>query len=184
MTDIDLLESVLSKTADLIEGVDGAHLNRPTPCSEYDVKALRSHIVGWSQVFAAGSAARPFAGDPKTYVAGDDAVQVFRAAAAEMVQGWREHGIDREITLHVGTNPAGMVFNMMLMEYFTHGWDLATAPGQAVPFTEDEAAEVLQRAEATRPDAYRGDAFGPPVAIAPDAPAVERMIAFMGRRTP
>ena len=34
-----------------------------------------------------------------------------------------------------------MAFNMTVMEYMGHGWDLATATGQTPPFTEAQAAE-------------------------------------------
>jgi uncharacterized protein (TIGR03086 family) len=181
MSEIDLLESVLAKTAGLLDGVGADDLARPTPCSEYDVAALRDHIVGWSQQFAAGSAERDLHIDPATYKAGDDAPEVFRRAADDMVQGWREHGIDREVKLSRASSPGPMVFNMSVMEYLSHGWDLAAATGQPVPFTEEEAAEALARAEATLRDEYRGDAFGPRREVPDGAPAIDQFVAFMGR---
>jgi uncharacterized protein (TIGR03086 family) len=181
MSEIDLLESVLAKTAGLLDGVGAGDLARPTPCSEYDVAALRDHIVGWSQQFAAGSAERELHIDPATYKAGDDAPQVFRRAADDMVQGWREHGIEREVKLSRASSPGPMVFNMSVMEYLSHGWDLAAATGQPVPFTEEEAADALARAEATLRDEYRGDAFGPRREVPASAPAIDRFVAFMGR---
>lgn len=182
MTQIELLESVLAKTGDVVAGVSEDQLELPTPCTDYDVARLRNHIVGWAQVFAAGSAEEVFEGDPAAYEAGDDPAGDFRHAAARIVRGWREHGFDRPVRLGFGESPAPMVFNMTLMEYLTHGWDLATATSQPVPYTDEEAAEVLARAEETLPDEYRGSAFGPPVVIHADAPAIDRLVAFMGRR--
>jgi hypothetical protein len=65
----------------------------------------------------------------------------------------------------------------------THGMDLAVATGQSVPYTEAEAAETLARAEKTLPPEYHGEgmAFGPIVPIADDAPAIDRLAAFLGR---
>src|SRR4051812_1251590 len=170
MSEIDVLESILGKTAGIVEGVRPAQLSDPTPCAELDVEALRSHIVGWAQQFAAGSTGTPSAVDPTTYRAGDDAAEVFRAAAADMVRGWREHGVDREVQLSMGASPGPMVLAMTMMEYLTHGWDLAVATGQPVPFTEEEATDVLERAQATLRDEYRGDAFGPRIELPGDAP--------------
>jgi uncharacterized protein (TIGR03086 family) len=181
MDEIDVLESVLDKTAGVLDGVSDDQLSEPTPCGEYDVEALRSHIVGWAQQFAAGSAGTSTDVDPATYQAGDDAPEVFRTAAADIIGGWREHGLDREVQLSQGSSPGPMVFNMTLMEYLTHGWELAVATGQPVPYTEAEASEALARAEATLKDEYRGDAFGPRVEVPADAPAVDRFVAFMGR---
>ena len=53
--DIALLDSVLTKTGDLLAGVKPEQRSAPTPCAEYDVDALMDRIVGWAQMFAAGS---------------------------------------------------------------------------------------------------------------------------------
>lgn len=182
MNEIDVLESVLGKTAAIIDGVRPDQLAAPTPCPELDVAALRDHIVGWSQVFAAGSTGVPYEGNPFEFTVGDDPAAEFRAAASAMVQGWRDHGFDREVKIVAGGSPGEMVFNMSLMEYLTHGWDLATATGQELAYTEPEAVEALRRAEGTLRDEYRGDAFGPRVTVPDDAPALDRFVAFMGRR--
>ncbi|HEY6425870.1 MAG TPA: hypothetical protein VIX84_01425 [Acidimicrobiales bacterium] len=79
--------------------------------------------------------------------------------------------------------PAAMVFNMTVMEYLTHGWDLATATRHPVPCTDDEAEDTLARARATPPAEYRGPdkAFGPIVDVPEAAPPIARLIGFMGR---
>ena len=88
------------------------------------------------------------------------------------------------VRLTMGEMPAPMVFDMTLMEYMTHGWDLATATGQAVPFTDTEAEDVLGRARATLKPEYRGpdSAMGEEAEAPPGAPAVVQLAAFMGRR--
>lgn len=182
MSEIDVLESVLSKTAAIVDGVADDQLALPTPCTEFDVAGLRNHIVGWSQVFAAGSAETAYEGDPFSFEAGGDPAAEFRASAAAIVQGWRDNGFDRQVSLVGGGSPGELVFNMTLMEYLQHGWDLATATGQPIPYTDAEADAALARAEQTLKDEYRGDAFGPRVEVAADAPAVDRFVAFMGRR--
>lgn len=184
MSDIDLLEAVLDKTATLLDGVTPDQYSDPTPCTDYDVRTLVNHITGWVQVFAEGANGSTFEGDPTAHVAGDDPGAEFRRSAARIVEGWRTHGVDREVALLGGGKMPGQpVLNMTIMEYLTHGWDLATATGQPVPFTEDEAAAALDRAQATLPEQYRGEgqSFGHIVDVPPSAPAVERFIGFMGR---
>src|SRR5664279_3327610 len=131
MDDIDLLSGVLDKTGDLIAGVKPDQLGLSTPCPEYDVATLRDHIVGWLQVFEAGANERTPEGDPLQFHCGDDPGGEFRRAAAGVVDGWTRHGLDREVAISSGGKmPGQMVFNMTLMEYLTHGWDLATATSQ------------------------------------------------------
>ncbi|WP_327267879.1 TIGR03086 family metal-binding protein [Streptomyces sp. NBC_01218] len=183
MSDIDLLAGILSKTGDLVEGVRPDQLSLPTTCASYDVEALRNHLVGWLQVFRAGCEGRAYEGDPAAHVCGDDPAGEFRTAADGVLAAWRTNGFDRQVRVREGELPARMVFDMTLMEYLGHGWDLAVATGQPVPFTEEEAAEALARAEVTLPPRFRGEgqAFGEIVPVAEDAPAVDRFVGFLGR---
>lgn len=184
MDDIELLSGVLTKTGDLIEGVQPDQRSLPTPCPEYDVDGLLDHIVGWVQVFEAGSEGRTYDGDPSAFHVDDDPAGQFRSSASNLVTSWRERGLDREVAISSGAKmPGQMVFNMTVMEYLAHGWDLATATGQVVPYTDAEAAEALVRARATLPPEYQGEgqAFGAVVEVDDDAPAVDRFIGFLGR---
>ena len=183
MEDLDLLSDVMTKTGDLIEVVRSDQWDLPTPCRDWDVRALVGHIVGWLRVFAAGAAGEAFEGDPADYLAGDSSADDFRRLTEVLVAGWDANGTDRTVRLTSGELPGAMVFDMTLMEYLTHGWDLATATGQPVPFTEVEAEDVLRRARATLRPEYRGPdtAMGEEVEVAADAPAMVRLAAFMGR---
>lgn len=183
MDDIELLERVLDKTGAIVEGVTPDQYGDPTPCPDYDVQALLNHITGWVQSFAAGANGGTYEGDPNAYVAGDDPGAEFRTAAADVVTGWRTHGTDREVGLMGGDLPGQMVLNMTIMEYLTHGWDLATATHQAVPYTEDEALAALERAQGTLPPQYRGEGqpFGDIVDVPESAPAIDRFVGFLGR---
>lgn len=183
MNEVDLLEGVLSKTADVIGGVAADQLNLPTPCDEYDVGTLIRHIGGWILVFEAGSHGRTYEGDAANHRCGADPAAEFRQAAAGVVSGWKKYGFDREVPVTGREMPAGQVFNMTLMEYLTHGWDLAVATGQPVPYTEQEATAGLARAQATLPPQFRGEgmAFGEIVPVAEDASAMDRFVAFLGR---
>lgn len=182
-SDVDVIESVLNKTATVLAGVRPDQLTAPTPCAEYDVRALENHIVGWVQSFAAAASGRPSASDPAAYLSADP-VGDFRAAVAELVEGWRSGGVDRTVSLAGNEVPAPLALTMTLMEYVTHACDLAVATGQPVPFSDSELAMTLERARVTLPDQYRGEgmAFGHQVAVAADAPLAEQLLGFMGRR--
>ena len=182
MDDVEVLAGVLAKDAALLAGVRAEQLAAPTPCPEYNVQALVNHLVGWLPVFAAATG-RTFEGDPAAFVS-TEPVAEFQAAAAELVAGWRSGGVDRAVRMTGGELPGQMVLAMTLMEYVTHGCDLASATGQPVPFDDEELTLTLQRARATLPDQYRGEdkAFGPAIDVPEDAPVLHRLLGFMGRR--
>ena len=184
MDEIALLSDVLGKTGALIDGVKPEQWDQRTPCDEWDVRALVEHILGWMEVFDAGANGGLFEGDPADYRLGDDPAGDFRASADSMIEGWRNGGTDRTVRLTMGELPAPMALNMTLMEYMTHGWDLATATGQPVPYSDAEAEQVLEAAHATLKPEYRGPdtAMGEPQEAPAGAPAVDRLAAFMGRR--
>jgi uncharacterized protein (TIGR03086 family) len=183
MDDIDLLERVLDKTAGLLDGVTPDQYGDTTPCPDYDVRALVNHITGWVQSFAAGADGKEPPGDPTAHVAGEDPGAEFRQSADKLVEAWRKHGVDRNVGIMGGQMPGQMVLNMTIMEYLTHGWDLATATKQPVPYTDEEAAQAHTLAEGSLPPQYRGadQPFGDIVAVPDSAPAVDRFIGFMGR---
>lgn len=183
MDKIELLSGVMAKTGDLLEGTTKPMRGLPTPCSEYVVNDLVNHIVGWLQVFDADCNGRTYEGDASQYHCQIHPATEFNEAATSLLDGWKKYGFDRKIKMMGNEMPAEMVFNMTVMEYLTHGWDLANATGQPIPYTEEEAQETFDRAVLTLPAQYRGEnqPFGNIVAVADNAPAIDRLVGFMGR---
>ena len=185
MDDVALMGDVLGKTADVLDGVEQSDWGMPTPCTEYTVKDLIAHIVGWSHSFEAAAEGRKPDGDPSTYQVSEKSAGEFREVARKITEGWSANGTDREVSL-VGPSPmpAQMVFDMTLMEYLAHGWDLAKATGQRMPYTEAEAEAVLELSRKHVGDQWRGEgkAFGAVVDVPDSAPAIDRFAGFMGRR--
>lgn len=169
VSDIDLLESLLTKVAALLDGIRPEQLTLPTPCTDFDVSALRGHILWAGEMFARAAGGEPGEG--------------FRADAAEMIRGWREQGTDRSVTIRVGQVPGAMAVAMSIIEFSTHGCDLAVATGQEIPFSDDELQRALTLAQATVPDQFRGPgkAFGHQVDVPDTAASAHRLLAFMGR---
>jgi uncharacterized protein (TIGR03086 family) len=182
MTDIDVLESVLAKDERLIAAVTPEQLSKETPCPDYDVRTLLDHIVGWVRAFGAGANDRDHDEDPGTYHT-DHPAEDFRVAAADLVKGWRDGGTDRKVRASTMEMPGEAVLAMTVMEYVTHGTDLARATGQPIPFTDDEIRTAFEHAKNMLPPEYRGEgqAFGEIVPVPDDAPLRHRFLGFMGR---
>ncbi|MEV7956617.1 TIGR03086 family metal-binding protein [Streptomyces sp. NPDC088252] len=152
ISEVDLLSGVLSKTGDIIEGVGADQLSLPTPCDDCDVEALIHHIVGWLLVFEAGAQGRSHDVDAANHRCGADPAREFRTAAAGVVAGWGAYGFDRQVTALSGSMPGETVFTMTVMEYLTHGGDLAVATGQPIPSIRKPQKSWLAR----RPHCSRG----------------------------
>jgi uncharacterized protein (TIGR03086 family) len=68
-------------------------------------------------------------------------------------------------------------------ELVTHGWDLAVATGRRHLLDDDLAAGALPATVAKIPADHRGEdvPFGPVVPVADDAPAIDRLVGWLGR---
>ena len=176
------LGSMLRRTAALIAAVQPSDLAAPTPCTDFDVEHLLEHMTTWVQVFDATVHDRPLPFDPSSHVVGGDYARVFTTAADGILEGLRGSGWDHMMTMTGSPLPGELVLNMLLMEYVSHGWDLARALGADIPYTDDEALVALAAAQAIIAPEYRGTGmFEAAVTVPADAPAMDRAMAFVGR---
>lgn len=176
--DVDVLESVLTKTSALLVGAADSPAATPTPSPGMDLGSLRTHMV--TQVSAFAASAEGSAPDGEASPDGPPA-EAFAAAAARAVAAFREGAADRTLTLGAEL-PGSAVLGMMIMEYIGHGWDLAQATGQAVPYTDEEAELGFATGRAMLTPEYRGpESFGDEVAVPDGAPVLDQLLGFMGR---
>jgi uncharacterized protein (TIGR03086 family) len=168
-----LLESVLAETEATIRAVGPDQRHWPTPCSDLDVTRLTDHVVGWAVSFASRLTAGPDIGDPNEYRAGSSPAAEFHQAAQRIV------GSYRQATEQAQNLPVGF----LIMEFLTHGWDLATAIGREVSYRDEAAELALKTGRVMLKPEYRGPgkAFGREVPAPDSAGAIDRLVAFMGR---
>jgi uncharacterized protein (TIGR03086 family) len=190
-TAVSYIEPVLDQLAGVVTRPTPATLGDPTPCRQYDVDTLRNHVLGWLQFFAAAfadparKAQRP---DPDGYRAEDDdrdLADVVRKSSRTILDALRSGVLDGQIVLQQSRMDGPGAFGMVLGEYVVHGWDLAVAVG--APWTPPEAAceGALEFFQAMVVPEYRGEEggfFGEEVRVPPDAPALDRLLGFAGRR--
>ncbi|MCP2324162.1 uncharacterized protein (TIGR03086 family) [Hamadaea flava] len=177
------LAAVIDKTTTLLAGIQPAQRALPTPCPDYDVAALTDHLVGWLSMFAARAAGADYHDDPSAYRCGADPAVEFATVGRQAVMAFESGAADRPLRMTSSELPGTAVLGMMLIEYVGHGWDLAVATGQPVPYTESEAQAALDAARGMLLPAYRGPGgtFGYEVDVSADASAVDRLVAFIGR---
>ena len=169
-----LFAAALDQTQAVIDGTRPDQLTLPTPCDDWDVRALLNHIVSGPASFAArasGKTVDPSA--PKGDVLGNDPAAAFREARRTL-----------EATLSEYPEAAGRTRPFILSESAIHAWDLAEATGQTGLLNPAIAgAALVALRERLTPEMRAGStAFGEEVPVATDAPAYERLAGFLGRR--
>ncbi|MFY0409078.1 TIGR03086 family metal-binding protein [Solicola sp. PLA-1-18] len=180
-----LLSDVLDDLARVVD-VDASRLGAPTPCADFDVAALRTHVVGWLSTFADGFA-DPDGRAPRADLAGfepsDDAAAEVRDATGRLVDALRAGGAERPLSLGGAAMPGELALGMVLWEYQTHGWDLARATGQPwSPAAEGLEQSLVFAPMMLTPD-YQGvgKSFAPAVPVPDDAPPLDRLLGLSGR---
>lgn len=178
---IDLLESIVVECGALMRAAERTDLSAPTPCSEYDLRALLEHVAVWVQVFDAAVNDRSVGFDPNEERIGSGWSDTYDRAARAIVEGLRDRGIDRTMTLTSTPLPGEFVLKMMISEYVGHGWDLASAIGVRQPFTDAQIEGALAAIRSILEPQHRGVMFGDEVAVPDGAPLIDRFVGFIGR---
>lgn len=169
------------EAARVAAGVTPQQLTAPTPCAEYDTRALVNHLVAYTGIgmelrarrepLPDDLADRDFTASPEW--AADYARQLDRSVAA-----WADPAVWQG---EINSMPAEATAGMLFLELCLHGWDLARATGQQYAVADATAglmlAQVGEVAQMYRD--YKGfaDAFEPPNGAGP----VETAVALSGR---
>ncbi|MGW7519024.1 TIGR03086 family metal-binding protein [Streptomyces sp. NPDC054796] len=176
-----LMENAARAAAPVVRGVEDAQLGLPTPCAEYDVRALLNHllhvVIGFQALAAKGTA--DFSTTPD-YVAEGGWRDRFTAETRKLAGAWARPGTLEGVSGGFGM-PQLTVAHMVLGDMTVHAWDLARATGQ--DFTPDgpALAELAPAFAELAPMARRMKVFGEPVPVPEGTPAFETLLAATGR---
>ncbi len=181
---IKLHDRALEATTTIVANVAAGQFGAPTPCVEFDVRALLNHMIGGNYRFvkiAEGERgeAIPAAGD----FVHDDALTPYRDSAAALSEAWSDPVLlERTVHLPFGDFPGAFALGIHTVETIVHGWDLAKATGQ--PTEIDPALyEVAWQNTKDIDESFRGPGrpFGPAVALPPGASDTATLMAWLGR---
>jgi uncharacterized protein (TIGR03086 family) len=171
---------------DRLEACDSDTLEGPTPCTDWDVRALVNHIVYenlWTVPMMEGATIEEVGDRYEGDVLGDDPVGNARAAADAATMA-AASGIVAGRTVHLsfGDTPAEEYAYQLAADHIIHGWDLAVATGGDRSI-DPALVDALAAWFADREELYRSaGATGPPPADPASAPdAQSRLLLAFGR---
>jgi len=178
------LEQAIEVAANVIANVDERQLSSATPCASWDVAALIDHMVGGQAFFAAAVKGEP-PSDAGADAASGDFRAAFAAASADCITAFRSlDDMNSTVTAPFGQMPAHAFMGLATTDTFQHAWDLATATGQDTDLAPETAEMLLAASRQSIQENFRGPEgapFGPEQSAPDDAPAADRLAAFLGR---
>jgi uncharacterized protein (TIGR03086 family) len=190
MESYEAFEQAVASTADIVKTVRQDQMTAPTPCSEWDVRALLNHVIGtlWlSEALLGDTQPRyPMApgGLPEVDLAGADPCAAYaEAAAAALAAAGNGDALTRMHVTPLGDMPGPVLAGFTILDIFVHGWDLAKATGQPSVLDDAVAAHVLGFAQqALNSDEARAGRIGPELAVPESAPVGDRLAGYLGRQ--
>jgi uncharacterized protein (TIGR03086 family) len=184
---------VVRATVDVVSRAGPADLARPTPCADWNLGDLLTHMTaqhdGWVAAAAGdgGDLSRWQPGPPAA-----DPVQEYAAAAGRVLAAFGADGVlDREFALAelspVLRFPAPEAISFHFIDYLVHGWDVARALGldpSDYELESDVLTAALPVARAVPDGAPRKLGlvpFAPAIGVAEDHGVMDQIVAMLGR---
>jgi len=173
-----------------VAAVPADRWSAPTPCPEYDLRALVDHLA-WAALLSQRAATRtPLEHDwsvpsPPPFLDGVPVEQWAGVLATELdtaADAWADPAAwEGETVMGSSPMPASVVGPMMLAEFVLHGWDVARSVGAEYAVPEPLGQAVLDAVRPLGDMGREGGWYGAEVAVPEDAPAFDRALGLSGR---
>jgi uncharacterized protein (TIGR03086 family) len=162
------------------------HLAMPTPCTEWDVRALLAHMVSgnvWVPPLVEGETIAEvgdrFDGDPL----GANPFGAWWSSAYAACEAFERPGaLERIVNLSSGDVPAASYLGERLVDQFSHAWDLARAIGADERLPDEVIAAADEALGPFEVHWRAAGALGPVLPTPADADAQTKLLARLGRR--
>ena len=167
----------------LLAGVRPDQLDLATPCGDWDVRALVSHLhLVAERVLVLGRGGDAMSVAEGSVPVGEDLARGFGERSAAAREAWSDDAsLTRTVTVPWGTFPGAVALGGYLPEHVAHGWDLAVATGQPSEADPSLAAVALAAAQRGIPAERDGFPFAPVVPSGPKDSPTTRFVHWMGR---
>jgi len=182
---VELLERAIGYTLGNLPLVTRAAMSRPTPCRDWDLRALLEHIddslmalqeaIDIARVDLDASEA---AGD---WTVDADPVAGLRDRAHRLLDAWTRADGHKVISIAGCPLPVSILTSTGALEVAVHGWDVARACRQHRPIPPLLARDLLELAPLLVTGVDRPARFAAPVQVSPLASPSEQLIAHLGR---
>ncbi len=177
---VGLLARAVDHALACLDAADGADLSRPTPCADWDLRALLDHVndslLALHEAAALGRVF-PETGD----YTGRDPIALLRDRATRLVGAWTPPAPRREVALGELELTSAIVATTGALEVAVHGWDVARACGADGTVPDELAEEMLDLVSLLVTAEDRPARFAAPVVTPFWAAPGDRLVALLGR---
>lgn len=179
---VGLLERAVDYALGSLDEVAGADLGLPTPCADWDLRALLDHLNDSLLALHEAAALGQVYPDIGDYAATAlDPVAVLRDRATRLVGAWAPPAPRREVAFGDLSLTTAIVTTTGALEVAVHGWDVARTCGADATIPAGLADDILGIAPLLVAATDRPALFAAPVEPPFGATPGDRLVAFLGR---
>ncbi len=184
MDTMSLAQRVVDEATVVVDNVAPDQLGNPTPCAEWTVRDVLDHISNGAVLFARSAEQGSISDELMAQIAdGRNYKDAWRAASAvAMTAAAKPGALEKTVTLPFGEMTVGAFLNYVIFDLTTHATDLARATGQTISNTDLLEAALEAGRQTVGPGMRQPGVFDPEQPVSADAPIVDRLQAFAGRR--
>ncbi|HEX2283439.1 MAG TPA: TIGR03086 family metal-binding protein [Mycobacterium sp.] len=176
--ELESAEATFAVLQHVLHGIANDDLSKQTPCREFDVAALTDHLLN-SITAIGGMAGAQFPERDRS----DSVERQVVMAARPALDAWHQRGLDGTVPFGKGEAPATMMVGVLSIEFLVHAWDFGKAIGREVTAPDSLSDYVLGLArKIITPQGRANVGFDDPIDLSADADALDRLVAFTGRR--
>lgn len=174
----------IGRFADRVARIGDDQWRNPTPCSDWDVRALVNHLCSeqlWAPHLVAGETIEQVGDRYDGDVLGRDPKATFRSAVQASTAAFSGADLDATVHLSFGDPPCHVYLQQMLTDAEVHGWDLAKGLGEPADLDPETASYLLAGIEGQAELLAVSGMFDDPVPVDTDTDAGTKLVALLGR---
>jgi uncharacterized protein (TIGR03086 family) len=181
------LSTAAEAMASVVRAITPAQLTNPTPCTDFDVRALVNHLLFWGPSLEAAGRKEvvppPAPAESDVDLTTADWRGVLLTQLDRMVEAWTPQDAWEGATRIVGPTetPSRVIGGMIVCELAVHSWDLATATGGTLELDAELLAHLHQEVTAGAEQGRQMGVYGPEVPVSASAPTLDRILGLTGR---
>lgn len=183
---IELYGRAVEEFGARVRAVGEDQWDRPTPCTDWDVRHLVNHLVSesrWAPPLLEGKTIEEVGDRFEGDLLGDDPKAAWEAAAEEAITAVGQEGaLGRTVHVSFGDISGEEYVTQLTADHCIHAWDLARAIGGDERL-DPEVVDFVYRYLEPRAEGWRkAGAFGPEVEMPLGADPQTRLLAITGRQ--
>ena len=169
----------------LVSAIKPDQWHNATPCDEWDMRVLVSHIIGenlWISAIFGGRTMADVGDQFNGDLTGNDPVMAYVSSVALAKSVLTRAALAADYKLSFGRATGLDYVTQVFMDQFVHSWDVMMGSGQSVAFDDELVTAAIPIAQEAVAMAGQGSVFGYSQEIVPDESQLDLLLWVVGRK--